>query len=158
MISPLAYNEYKVGNLAVAIALLNSGSFGFAGGPLVISTEYTALAAPVIEAFNDEINVTPVTVASRVRVYQTTAATTAPVRYTLTHKPLVAVGPDGGGFGNGVYQKLFAFAKITSAPGVNAYANVNNEIIKPDSCYTIAAQAHAADNAINYIQQYRLFG
>ncbi len=135
---------------------VNSGTFNFAGGPLVISTEYTALAGPIIEAFNDEINNSSSS-SSRVRVYQTTAATTAPVRYTLTHKPLVAVGPDGGGFGNGVYQKLFAFAKITSSNGVNAYANVNNENIKPESCYTIAAQAHAADSAVDYIQQYRLF-
>lgn len=133
-----------------------SGTFNFAGGPLVISTEFTSLAAPIIETFNDEID-TDSEDNGRVRVYRTTAATTAPVRYTLTHKPLVAVGPDGGGFGNGVYQKLYAYAKITKAPGVNAYDNVTNENIKPSSCYTIAAQAHAADNADNYINQYRLF-
>lgn len=132
------------------------GNYNFAGGPLVIPVEYTSLAAPIIEAFNDEIDNSSEN-SGRVRVYRTTANTSAPVRYTLTHKPLVAVGPDGGGFGNGVYQKLYAYAKITSAPGVNAYANVTNENIKPDSCYTIAAQAHAADNAVNYISQYRLF-
>ena len=133
-----------------------SGQFNFSGGPLVIPVEYTALADDIIEDFNDEIT-TSSNDSRRVRVYRTTANTTAPVRYTLTHKPLVAVGPDGGGFGNGVYQKLFAFAKITSASGVNAYHNVNNDIIQPDSCYTIAAQAHAADNAVNYLNQYKLF-
>src|SRR5690606_34972583 len=33
-----------------------SGNFNFAGGPLVIPVEYTTLAAPIIEAFNDEID------------------------------------------------------------------------------------------------------
>src|SRR5690606_24621765 len=70
----------------------NGGNYDFAGGPLVISQEYVAQAAPIIEAFNAEISSN----SGKVRVYRTTQPTTAPVRYTLTHKPLVAVGPDGG--------------------------------------------------------------
>lgn len=133
-----------------------NGTFNFAGGPLVISTEYTALAAPFIEEFNDEIDNNSEG-RGRVRVYETTAATTAPVRYTLTHKPLVAVGPDGGGFGDGVYDKLFKWAMITSDPGVNAYSKVNNDVIGPGSCYTLAAQAHAAEDAHKFIEEYRNF-
>lgn len=132
---------------------INGGNYSFRGGPLVIPVEYTGLADPVIAQFNSEIG------DSRdwVRVYRTTAPTTAPVRYTLTHKPLVAVGPDGGGHGDGVYQRLFNRAKITSAPNTNAWDYVENDILTPDSCFTIAAQAHAADNAVNYIQTYRNF-
>src|SRR5690606_25680957 len=57
-----------------------SGTFNFAGGPLVIPVEYVGLAAPITETFNDEITTTS-NENRRVRVYRTTPDTTAPARY-----------------------------------------------------------------------------
>jgi len=125
----------------------------FSGGPLVIPAEYASAATPVITTFNNEISGTD----NDVRVYQANASFVAPVRYTLTHKPKIAVGPDGGGFGSGIYQELFDRAKLRDAANNPYYDNVDNIIISPDSCYTIAAQAHASSTAINFINIYRQF-
>lgn len=126
---------------------------GFAGGPLIIEASNATAALAIINTFNTEITGS----GNDVRVYEVNTAFVAPIRYTLTHKPLIAVGPDGGGFGAGIHQNLFNRAKLRDAADVAYYDNVNNENIKPDSCYTIATQAHAADTAIDYIDDYRAF-
>ncbi|MBL8122779.1 MAG: carboxypeptidase regulatory-like domain-containing protein [Pyrinomonadaceae bacterium] len=125
----------------------------FAGGPLIVTSEYAAAALPIITTFNGEITGT----SNDVRIYQVNAGFVAPIRYTLTHKPLVAIGPDGGGFGNGIHQVLFDNAKLRDAANAPYYQNVNNENIQPTSCFTIATQPHAADTAISYIDEYRAF-
>ena len=125
----------------------------FSGGPLVITQEYAALALPIITAFNNEIAGDT----NDVRVYQATAGFTAPVRYTLNHKPRIAVGPDGGNFGTTIHADLFDDAKLRDASNQPYYAAVSNQSLLPTSCYTIATQAHAASNAVNFIQQYRQF-
>lgn len=106
----------------------------FAGGPLIITQEYAALATPIINTFNNEIAVTN----DHVRVYQTNAQITAPIRYTLTHKPLVAVGPVNGGWGGDPHTVLFNEAKLQGY-----FAPVQDIDIGTNSCYTMATQAHA---------------
>lgn len=126
----------------------------FSGGPLIVAAEYTALATPFITAFNNEI----ANNADDVRVYQiVTSSVNVPIRYTLTHKPLVAVGPDGGNFGTGVHQALFDDAKLRNASNAPYYASVTNEIIGPNSCYTVATQAHASATAGQFVGAYRDF-
>ena len=121
----------------------------FAGGPLIIPVQYRAAALQVIEDFNalsDSSN--------DVRVYDVNSNFVAPVRYTLTHKPFAAVGPDGGGFGSNVYTSLFNAAGLV----LNThYGYVENNVFQTNQCVTLAAQAHASDDAINYIGTYRSF-
>ena len=74
----------------------------FAGGPLIIPAQYRAAALAVITTFNGLSGSS-----EDVRVYNVNSNFVAPVRYTLTHKPFAAVGPDGGGFGSNVYTTLF---------------------------------------------------
>ncbi|MGH9819857.1 MAG: hypothetical protein ACRD43_06780, partial [Pyrinomonadaceae bacterium] len=83
-------------------------SVNFAGGPFIVAPEYAALATAQITLFNNLISGT----ADDVTVFKVTTATNADIRYTLTHKPLIAVGPDGGNFGTGVDQSLFDEAGI----------------------------------------------
>lgn len=130
---------------------------GFSGGPLIIDAADRTAALAIINTFNGEIGSGGSALTNDVRVYNVTASFVAPIRYTLTHKPLIAVGPDGGGFGDGIHQDLFERAKLRAANNSAYYANVNNENIQPNSCYTIATQAHAADSAINFIDDYRAF-
>ena len=110
-----------------------SGNVNFSGGPFIVSPEFRTLAEPIIAAFNTSITGTP----NDVTVYRVTLATVADIRYTITHKPLVAIGPDGGNFGTGVYQDLLDQALIPD------YSSVTDESMQPDSCYTLAAQAHS---------------
>lgn len=112
---------------------VSSGSVNFSGGPFVVPPEFRSLAEPLIAAFNNSITGT----ANDVTVYKVTSATVADIRYTITHKPLVAIGPDGGNFGTGVYQSLLTEALIPN------YTSVTDESMQPTSCYTLAAQAHS---------------
>lgn len=109
-------------------------SRAFSGGPLIISQEYVGLATPIINTFNGEITGS----SNDVRVYTANAQFTAPIRYTLTHKPLVAVGPVNGGWGGDPHTTLFNEAKLQGY-----YAQVNDSTIGTGSCYTMATQAHA---------------
>lgn len=121
----------------------------FAGGPLIIPVQYRAAALQVIEDFNDLSDSN-----NDVRVYNVNSNFVAPIRYTLTHKPFVAVGPDGGGFGSNVYTTLFNSAGLV----LNShYGYVENDVFQTNACVTLAAQAHASANAINYIGTYRAF-
>ncbi len=110
-----------------------SGNVNFSGGPFIVPPEFRTLAQSLITTFNNSIAGT----ADRVTVYRVTTATVADIRYTITHKPLVAIGPDGGNFGTGVYQDLLDQAMIPN------YTSVTDESMQPDSCYTLAAQAHS---------------
>lgn len=114
----------------------------FAGGPFVITRDYdTAPVRAMINSFNN--GNTPVT------VYKTNADVVADVRYTLTHIPKIAVGPDGGNFGSGVYQGLFDRA------GIPEYTLGINDINQPGACYTLATQGHQTDNS--YVGSFRTF-
>ncbi len=125
----------------------NEGTSGpadlsFAGGPFVVTREFDIPAVRnLIDGFNSMG--TPVT------VYKTNADTVADVRYTLTHKPRIAVGPDGGNFGAGVYQSLFDRAGITD------YVTGIDNIDQAGSCFTLATQGHQTDPT--FVNTYRNF-
>jgi hypothetical protein len=111
-----------------------ASNFAFSGGPFIISEEYADDAMVFINAFNAEISSSD----NRVRVYRANSQFTAPIRYTLTHKPLVAVGPVDGGWGGDPHTVLFNEAKLQGY-----FAGVNDSTIGTGSCYTLATQAHA---------------
>lgn len=121
----------------------------FPGGPIIIPALYRAAALQVIEDFNASSTST-----NDVRVYNVNANFVAPIRYTLTHKPFVAVGPEGGGFGTGVYASLMTSAGLVEN---SHYGFVANNVFQTNACVTLAAQAHASDDAINFIGTYRSF-
>lgn len=123
-----------------------SGTVNFSGGPFIVPVEYdTASLRNLITTFNGG--------GTDVVVYKTTAATTADVRYTLTHKPKIAVGPDGGNFGTGVHQTLF------QAAGIPNFDSVTDDIINTNACYTLATQAHSTSSTfVNLYRQFVLSG
>ncbi|HQX55790.1 MAG TPA: carboxypeptidase-like regulatory domain-containing protein [Pyrinomonadaceae bacterium] len=110
-----------------------NGTVNFSGGPFIVPPEFRTLAEPLITAFNNSISPD----SNDVTVYRVTTATVTDIRYTITHKPLVAIGPDGGNFGTGVYQSLLTAALIPN------YTSVTDASMQPTSCYTLAAQAHS---------------
>lgn len=119
-----------------------SGDVSFSGGPFVIPVEYdTPSLRNLITTFNG--SGTPVV------VYKTTASTAIDIRYTLTHKPKIAVGPDGGNFGTGVHQTLF------TAAGIPNYVSVTDDIINTNACYTLATQAHSTSSS--FVSLYKQF-
>ncbi|MGD9563768.1 MAG: carboxypeptidase-like regulatory domain-containing protein [Pyrinomonadaceae bacterium] len=114
----------------------------FSGGPFIISAEYdTPELRNLINTFNGG--------GPDVVVYKTNAPTTADVRYTLTHKPKIAVGPDGGNYGEDVHPELFDRA------GIPDYSAVTDDIINANSCYTIATQAHSVSSG--FVDLYKQF-
>lgn len=121
----------------------------FAGGPLIVPAQYRTAALAAITLFNNST-----ANADDVRVYNVNTNFVAPIRYTLTHKPFVAVGPDGGGFGSNVYTVLLNSAGLVQN---THYGFVANNVFQTNACVTLAAQAHASDDAINYIGTYRSF-
>ena len=119
-----------------------SGNLSFAGGPFVVAAQYdTQGLRDIITNFNGA--------GTAVTVYKTDADTTADVRYTLTHKPKIAIGPDGGNFGSGVYQGLF------DAAGIGNYTVGVDNIDNAGACFTLATQAHQEDP--QYVNTYRQF-
>ena len=114
----------------------------FAGGPFIITRDYdTPFVQGLIANFNT--GGTPVT------VYRTNADAAVDIRYTLTHKPKIAVGPDGGNFGAGVYQSLFDRA------GIPNYTNGIDDIGNAGACFTLATQGHQEDPS--FVNNYRQF-
>ncbi len=114
----------------------------FSGGSFIVGAEYdTPTLRALITSFSS--------VGAPVVVYKTNADALIDVRYTLTHKPKIAIGPDGGGFGQGVHQTVF------DAAGITNYDSVTDDIIKPNSCYTLATQAHSTSSA--FVNIYRQF-
>ena len=125
-----------------AAGVAGPASVSFSGGPFIISQEFdTATLRNLISTFNAG--------GTAVTVYKTNAAALVDIRYTLTHKPKIAVGPDGGNFGTSVHQQLFDRA------GIPNYTIVDNSIINANSCYTMATQAHSTDP--QFVNLYRQF-
>ncbi len=109
------------------------------------------IALQVIQQFRNERppNNNSDAQAQDVAVYQTTTSTTGvDIRYTITHKPKIAIGQNTG-ITSGVHQKLYDFALI------NDYSNVSGDTINADSCYTIATQPHFDSPA--FISNFRQF-
>ena len=122
------------------------GNVSFSGGPFIIAQEYdTATLRSLITTFNGG--------GTAVTVYKTNASALVDIRYTLTHKPKIAVGPDSGNFGTSVHQALFDSA------GIPNYTIVDNSIINANSCFTLATQAHSTDSSfVNLYKQFAQSG
>jgi len=126
------------GNVGVA----GPANINFSGGPFIIPGEYdTPSLRSMITTFNNS--------GVDVVVYKTNQATTADIRYNLSHKPKIAVGPDGGNFGTGVHQTLF------QAAGIPNFVSVTDDIINTNSCYTLATQAHSTSS--EFVNLYKQF-
>jgi uncharacterized repeat protein (TIGR01451 family) len=121
-----------------------SGSQAFSGGPFIVYPGYEDAALVVITTFNDSIAGT----ANDVVVYQTDAITVADIRYTLTHKPLIAYG-QGNGMNTDVHQRLYDFAKIPN------YVQVDDATVNEGTCVTIASQPHYT--TATHVDNYRIF-
>lgn len=118
------------------------GSVSFSGGPFVISREFDT---PAVQNFISTFNGagTPVT------VYKTNADVSVNVRYNMTHKPKIAIGPDGGNFGSGVHQSIF------DAAGISNYTSNVGDIGNQGACFTLATQAHSTNP--QFVNTYRQF-
>ncbi len=119
-----------------------SGNLSFAGGPFIVAREFdTPALRNLITTFNG--SGTPVT------VYATDADVLVDIRYTMTHKPKIAIGPDGGNFGSGVHQSIF------DAAGISNYTSDVGDIGNQGACFTLATQAHSTNPA--FVSTYRQF-
>ena len=126
-----------------------AAALNFSGGPFIVPQGYETIALQVINAFRTEVAPGSDTNALNVAVYQTTTSTpNVDIRYTIVHKPKIAIGQNTG-VTSGVHQKLYDFALI------NDYANVSGTTINNNSCYTIATQPHFDDP--DFISNYRDF-
>jgi hypothetical protein len=136
----------NVSRISGSEGVAGPASVSFSGGPFVIAAEYdTPTLRNLISTFNGG--------GADVVVYKTNSAASVDIRYTLTHKPKIAVGPDGGNFGTGVHQTLFDNA------GIPNYDSVTDDLIDTDACYTLATQAHStSSNFVNLYKQFVLSG
>ncbi len=136
----------NVTRIAGTAGVAGPANVSFSGGAFIIPQQYdTPTIRTMITNFNGG--------GTAVVVYKTNAAVLVDIRYTVTHKPLVAIGPDGGNFGTGVHQDLLDSA------GIPNYTSVTDDIINANSCYTMATQAHSTDPTfVNLYKQFTLSG
>jgi len=107
-------------------------SFQFISGPMVISPSDTTAARTVLNSYN-----TPLLAAEKIKIYKTAESISADVRYTLTHKPYIAVYNDGG-------NQAIHIAYLTAAGiGVSRYqALASGTAIDTLSCFTFSSEPH----------------
>lgn len=125
-----------------------SGSYvhSFVAGPLIIMPADTAAARSVINAYN-----APLAAASKIKIYETEEVTQADIRYTLTHKPYIAVFNDGGNAT--IHENNLLLAGITSS----RYQRINaGTPIDTLSCFTMASEPHWATSTYNSNDSMRL--
>jgi hypothetical protein len=119
----------------------------FRSGPLVIFPSDTAAARPILTAFNNKISGTT----SDIKVYQTNQALNADVRYTIVHKPFLAIYDDGGNAD--IHEDVYKRAMIDTSryrildPGY---------IIDSSSCFTFASTPHWAVSSYGSSETTRL--
>lgn len=131
-----------------------SGSQSFSGGPFIVHPGYEAQALPIITSFNNYITGTT----NDVVVYQTTATSTADVRYTLTHKPKIAVGSDNSDIHTDIFESALipGDSGTTAPPGVpDTYKVYVDTDIAAGTCVTLVTQPHTeSPAAINLIKAF----
>ncbi len=110
----------------------------FSGAPFIVMPEYAPVVLTLLGTFSD------------VTVYRTTQDKLIDIRYTLTHKPKVAIGPDGGNFGTGVHQNIMIAAGMS-----DYFKSVTDDLINSSSCFSLATQAHSTDPT--FVNLYRQF-
>lgn len=107
----------------------------FKAGPLVIMPADTAAARPVITAFNNKQ-----VAASKVKLYKTNSVNNnIDIRYTLTHKPFIAVYDDGGN------ANIHISYLVNAAVDTSHYRTVvPGYTLDSSSCFTLASTPHWA--------------
>lgn len=122
-----------------------SGPQSFSGGPLVVYPGYETVARSVITTFNGPVS------ADDVVVYETTADTTADVRYTLTHKPLIGVADDNAS----IHTKIFSNAGLVLNTHYRVIDTTNPTVLNATTCLTYVTQPHT--DKVTGIPQIRVF-
>ena len=145
-----AVSNQSNSNASYQINTYPVSTHAFKAGPFVIPPADTAGVRAIINTFNNSQ-----TAANKVKVYVTTAATTADVRYDMYGlKPKIAVVDDGGN------------ARIHTDYLMNASIPVTNYTIIPSAagltlgCYTFASEPHNGSQGafIDSIKNYVLLG
>lgn len=122
----------------------------FKAGPFVIPPADTAGVRAIINTFNNAQ-----TAANKVKVYETTAATTVDVRYDMYGlRPKIAVVDDGGNAG--IHTDYLENASI---PAIN-YTVIPSASGLTLGCYTFASEPHNGSQGafIDSIKNYVLLG
>lgn len=111
----------------------NGETLDFRGGPFIIPDTTLPCGVSSIQLIMDWGN--------NVAVYKLTQATSVDIRYTITHRPKIAV------FNNGDNQLLQT--KILDAAGIGNYQVIDaKDIATIAYCYTFASEAHAGRDRI----------
>lgn len=118
----------------VAPSSIAASSINFRGGPFIVPDTVLPCGQTTMEIINSFGN--------NVAVYQLTSSTTVDVRYTLTHRPKIAV------FNNGGNQHIHT--KILNAAGIGNYDVMDAAHIESlKNCYTFASEPHADSNQVS---------
>jgi hypothetical protein len=114
------------------IKLTGTNNRGFASGPFIIMPADTAAARTIIDNYNS-----PLAAASKVNVYKMNTSANIDIRYTLVHKPMIAVYDDGG---NASIHTTY----LTNAGISSTYYDTlgSGHMIDSLTCYTFACTPH----------------
>ncbi|MBK8149904.1 MAG: carboxypeptidase regulatory-like domain-containing protein [Acidobacteria bacterium] len=129
--------DFTVAAKRIQPSAVASASKTFSAGPFIVPIAYSAQALPIINAFGNNV-----------AVFETTAAATVDIRYTLTHKPLIAVGIANSGNAT-IHKNLYDFAMIPN------YVDVDDSTVNANTCVTVVTQPHV--EATNFINNYKTF-
>lgn len=105
-----------------------TNTYNFRAGPFVIESAYTNVAMPIISNWSNNV-----------AVYRLTADTIIDVRYTLAHKPKVAVMADGAF--HGIQTNVLAAAGFSPNDYQVLFAT-NLPLLTTTSCFTIVTAPH----------------
>jgi hypothetical protein len=129
---------------------LAATNLSFSAGPFIVHRDWTNKAMQIINAFGNNV-----------AVYRMTTNTTVDIRYTLAHKPHVAVCDDGGT--DGVHTSILAEAGFPAAH-YTVLSAADVEFLPFQSCYTLVTSPHyaatgtVADNKTRSIRDFVLDG
>jgi hypothetical protein len=106
-----------------------AAALDFRGGPFIVHKYFAHDAKNVIEAFGNSV-----------AVYELTADATVDVRYTLEHKPRIAVLDDGGNAA--IHMAVLANAGFVSGTHYEHVYAASLATINASMCYTFASEPH----------------
>lgn len=108
---------------------LATSTLDFRGGPFIIHRDFASFAIPWILAFG-----------SNVAVYELMADATIDVRFTLLHKPKVAVFDDGGNAG--IHEDLLDEAGFVTPTHYGTILATSLATVNATTCLTIGTEPH----------------
>ena len=108
----------------------------FAGGPFIVHRNWASDAQAVIASFG-----------GNVAVYRLNADVTVDVRFTLTHKPRIAILNDGSNAA--IHKTIAQEAGLVSATQYAEISATTLTSINATSCFTVATEPHFESNATN---------